>query len=165
MRGAGFEPARPFGQEGLSLPRLPIPSPAHSNLATRRGIEPLSSRRQRVVIPLYEQARYLAEPTGVEPAPPSVTGKCTTSYATAPRFGAGWGIRTLRQPLKVAKNRQSTHASFVEKAGLPVFPNPALFGTHCKIRTCIFFVRSEGLYPVKLSGHCLKRFITLKLYF
>lgn len=30
------------------------------------------------------------------------------------------------------------------------------FGTHHRIRTCIFFVRSEGLCPVKLSGHRIR---------
>lgn len=29
----------------------------------------------------------------------------------------------------------------------------ALFGAHHRSRTCIHFVRSEALYPVKLDGH------------
>jgi hypothetical protein len=42
VRRAGLEPARPFGQEILSLSCLPIPSSAHViNMEARTGVAPV----------------------------------------------------------------------------------------------------------------------------
>ncbi len=38
--GAGLEPARPYGQQILSLERLPIPPPGQFNSEASAGFEP-----------------------------------------------------------------------------------------------------------------------------